>query len=579
MLQAAMQSHKILSPSQTQYKTAPSWSDTNTKIKTNDQNYRSQSQLLGTRSTETSIIGISRCPQTPQSYRAVRVSPVNTVTASAQTDQGSDSNRKGPSSQPLASQPSSSALASVSAFINKSYTTDDRKSVTTSTTTTTGKTTTSKVRKNRKHNRSSSPNLTSLLSTSEGNTNYTAIDSRRQPTKSSTTTSTTLEYAHYRSSSTNTKLSARTKNNIAGEDKLRLKTSQKSKSVPATTTTTDRFASPSTLLATQRSFLPNLASRNDNSDFSTTTTLPASTSVHTNTKISSCLSPENQVYSTESRAQKESFHSSIEPFAGGKRFNQVPTSEQVDAACEAVLFDSNSFLSHAEPCIASRNSPELYHTIAAPVNGSTIYHPTSESSSSRVLKCPISGSNAITTTTSALTTALRLISNSGSQSPLTGDTTTASTIPSSSSSLDTYHDTLSTSGPSLSPPSICSSPQPRTPTDHLFTFSTAMPSGTSPIDIATPSRNSSSSPSSQGTKIGQYLGAEDSRTSAMMSGGGLDPNMGRGRESSFAGAKPISMNNPNRGQDPRMRRESLAGSMMNGMSWGGVSVGSWIRDE
>lgn len=38
------------------------------------------------------------------------------------------------------------------------------------------------------------------------------------------------------------------------------------------------------------------------------------------------------------------------------------------------------------------------------------------------------------------------------------------------------------------------------------------------------------------------------------------------------------MNNP-RNLDPRPRRESLAGSLVGGMSWGGVSVGSWIRDE
>lgn len=29
----------------------------------------------------------------------------------------------------------------------------------------------------------------------------------------------------------------------------------------------------------------------------------------------------------------------------------------------------------------------------------------------------------------------------------------------------------------------------------------------------------------------------------------------------------------------QQRRESLAGSLVGGMSWGGVSVGSWIRDE
>jgi transcription factor SFP1 len=129
------------------------------------------------------------------------------------------------------------------------------------------------------------------------------------------------------------------------------------------------------------------------------------------------------------------------------------------------------------------------------------------------------------------------------------------------------------------------SPQPLTPPSYPGDIT--MPS-TSPIDIATPTRNSSSSPSSQGTttatnnnnKTANYLGLKDSRTSAMMTSGGLEPGgMGRGRQDSFAGAKPISMNNPNRRVDDRPRRESLAGSLVGGMSWGGVSVGSWIRDE
>ncbi|KAL8958632.1 MAG: hypothetical protein Q9183_005797, partial [Haloplaca sp. 2 TL-2023] len=43
-----------------------------------------------------------------------------------------------------------------------------------------------------------------------------------------------------------------------------------------------------------------------------------------------------------------------------------------------------------------------------------------------------------------------------------------------------------------------------------------------------------------------------------------------------SGAQPISMNGAHK---ERPRRESLAGSMVSGMSWGGVSVGSWVRDD
>lgn len=89
----------------------------------------------------------------------------------------------------------------------------------------------------------------------------------------------------------------------------------------------------------------------------------------------------------------------------------------------------------------------------------------------------------------------------------------------------------------------------------------------SPIDIT--SRNNSSSPSSQGHQAGQFLEA-DSRTSAAIMAG-LDD--------SFSGAKPIQMQNPNRHAEGRQRRESMANSLAGGLSWGGVSVGSWIRDE
>lgn len=43
-----------------------------------------------------------------------------------------------------------------------------------------------------------------------------------------------------------------------------------------------------------------------------------------------------------------------------------------------------------------------------------------------------------------------------------------------------------------------------------------------------------------------------------------------------SGARPISMKGKN---NEKTRRESLAQSLGTGMSWGGISVGSWIRDE
>ncbi|RYP28960.1 hypothetical protein DL767_006973 [Monosporascus sp. MG133] len=184
-------------------------------------------------------------------------------------------------------------------------------------------------------------------------------------------------------------------------------------------------------------------------------------------------------------------------------------------------------------------------------------------------------------------------------SSTTSTTTTTTTSP-PAGGLDLAVPTP-TSSHSLSSPSP--SPQPATPVDQSFDrnicFGTTDAAASSkPVDIASPRIRTSYSASPQAAITHERLtsaidipgtdrnaaavpGFDHDNDVEMTTGPALDSALGRGRRDSFvsAGPKPISMINPNRDQANRGRRESLAGSLMNGMSWGGVSVGSFIKDD
>lgn len=109
-----------------------------------------------------------------------------------------------------------------------------------------------------------------------------------------------------------------------------------------------------------------------------------------------------------------------------------------------------------------------------------------------------------------------------------------------------------------------------------------------PIDIAT-RQTSVSPPGQQASNLTSALqrAGNTERTGSISNANGIGISMFKPpvpRKDSIgaaagqwgSGTKPISMSNSNR---DKQRRESLAGSLVGGMSWGGVSVGSWIRDE
>ena len=98
---------------------------------------------------------------------------------------------------------------------------------------------------------------------------------------------------------------------------------------------------------------------------------------------------------------------------------------------------------------------------------------------------------------------------------------------------------------------------------------------TTPIAIATTKHDSSSfAPNSNRASALQATSGNEGRLATAMDIDGGPVKFDSSQY--YGGAQPISMDTSNRKQP---RRESLAGSMVTGMSWGGTSVGSWIRDE
>ncbi|KAK7897714.1 Transcriptional regulator of ribosomal biogenesis proteins [Exophiala xenobiotica] len=114
-----------------------------------------------------------------------------------------------------------------------------------------------------------------------------------------------------------------------------------------------------------------------------------------------------------------------------------------------------------------------------------------------------------------------------------------------------------------------------------------MASVANPLDVST--RQTSTSPrGNQPSNLTSALQRSDSEEKRKMANNPAEtalnrpiPQMPSNASDDFArferGARPISMKG---GQNDRQaRRESIAQSLNAGMSWGGISVGSWIRDD
>lgn len=96
---------------------------------------------------------------------------------------------------------------------------------------------------------------------------------------------------------------------------------------------------------------------------------------------------------------------------------------------------------------------------------------------------------------------------------------------------------------------------------------------TSPINIALPKGNQPSYPS-RACHVNNHSRDIDFSMSPVMNSSSI-PKYGSSVDSTAP--RPISVPNPN--TESRTRRDSLAGSLTQGASWGGYSLGSWIRDD
>ena len=111
-----------------------------------------------------------------------------------------------------------------------------------------------------------------------------------------------------------------------------------------------------------------------------------------------------------------------------------------------------------------------------------------------------------------------------------------------------------------------------------------MPGPASPINIATP-RQSSSSPRTQQSNLTSQLQQPriDIRDEPAVDGVDATHDMSKGRQESVGmlgttpfGARSIPFGD---GQRRGSNNNGLSGSLTNGMSWGGISMGSFIRDD